>query len=249
MSSLTDRVKNNTTQTDEQRQADDENADLVLGDALYRWLEQRSGYFERALPAHLERQAPTFTLTALTHIRRNTALMRCAKDSLLMALIQAAHFGLLPDGKQCALVPYGNQARFIPMVEGLTDLMYRSGAVAAVRRGLIHQGDDWDITPTAPPPADFHFKPNLLDDRGEPILAYAFCWMRGGSRSEVITFNRAETEAHRDRYSKAYQLAENNRREHAEEFACRPDAPRFNSPGTPTSHRCGKSAPSGCSPR
>lgn len=215
---LTDRVKAKTGESDEQAAATDQAADLVLGDTLYRWLEQRSGYFTRALPGHLEREAPTFALTALVHIRRNDALMRCSKDSLLTALIQAAHFGLLPDGKQCALVPYRTEARFIPMVEGLTDLMYRSGAVTGVRRGLIRAKDDWEITPSAPPPHDFRFRPNLLEDRGEPILGYAFCWMRGGGRSEIVTFNRAEVEKHRDRFSKAYQLAEKNRQQDLEGF-------------------------------
>lgn len=212
MTGLTDRVKEKTGESEEQAAANDQVADLVLGDGLYRWLEQRSGYFERALPSHLEKQAPTFALTAMVTIRKSKALMRCDKDSLLTALIQAAHFGLLPDGKQSALVPYGNEARFMPMVEGLTDMMYRSGAVLAVRRGLIHENDDWDITPSAPPPNDFRFRPDLLSERGEPVLAYAFCWMRGGGRSELITFNRAEVEKHRDRFSKAYQQAESNGR-------------------------------------
>lgn len=208
MSGLADRVKEQTGKTDDQAQAQEQSADLVLGDALYRWLEERSGYFERALPSHLEKQAPTFALTAMTTIRKSDALMRCDKDTLLTALIQAAHFGLLPDGKQAALVPYGKEARFMPMVEGLTDLMYRSGAVLSVRRGLIRANDDWDITPSAPPPADFRFRPDLLsDERGDPVLAYAFCWMRGGGRSEVITFNRSEVEKHRDRFSKAYNQA------------------------------------------
>lgn len=212
MSDLADRVKEKTGQSDEQAETETKTSGLLLDDTLYRWLEDRAGYFERALPAHLEREAPTFTLCALTHIRRSNALMRCDKDSLLMALIQAAHFGLLPDGKQCALVPYGNEARFMPMVEGLTDMMYRSGAVASVRRGLIRKNDAWAIKPSAPPPHDFTFSPDLLADRGEPIIAYAFCWMRGGGRSEVLTFTRAEAEAHRDRYSKAYKQAESNGR-------------------------------------
>lgn len=215
MSDLADRVKEKTGQSDEQAVAETKATDLLLDDTLYRWLEQRAGYFERALPAHLEREAPTFTLCALTHIRRSDALMRCDKDSLLMALIQAAHFGLLPDGKQCALVPYGKEARFMPMVEGLTDMMYRSGAVASVRRGLIRANDDWHIEPSAAPPRDFVFRPDLLADRGEPIIAYAFCWMRGGGRSEVVTFTKAEAEAHRDRYSKAYKQAESNGRKNS----------------------------------
>lgn len=209
MSDLKDRVAEATSQTDEGAEEAARKTDLILSDGLFRWLEDRAGYFERALPAHLEREAPTFTLCALTHIRRSDYLMKCDKDSLLMALIQAAHFGLLPDGKQCALVPYGREARFMPMVEGLTDMMYRSGAVTSVRRGLIYEADEWDLTPSAPPPNDFYFKPNrMAEDRGEAILAYAFCWMRGGGRSEVITFTRPEAERHRDRYSKAYDRAE-----------------------------------------
>lgn len=229
MSDLADRVKEKTGQSDEQAETETKTSDLLLDDTLYRWLEDRAGYFERALPAHLEREAPTFTLCALTHIRRSDALMRCDKDTLLMALIQAAHFGLLPDGKQCALVPYGKEARFMPMVEGLTDMMYRSGAVTSVRRGLIRKNDTWAIEPSAPPPHDFSFRPDLLADRGEPIIAYAFCWMRGGGRSEVLTFTRAEAEAHRDRYSKAYQNAEKARQNNATDFEKNPYRGKYHS--------------------
>lgn len=230
MTDLKDKVKAKAGQTEEQAAEEEKANDLILGDRLFGWLEERATYIERALPAHLDRHAPTFLLTALTTMRRNQALLRCDKDSLLIALIQAAHFGLLPDGKQCALVPYGREARFMPMVEGLTDLMYRSGAVASVRRGLIFEGDDWHLEPSAPPPHDFVFRPDRLNpDRGEAIVAYAFCWMRGGSRSEVITFTKAEAQAHRDRYSQAYQRAERNRTQDAEHYAKHPDWGKYHS--------------------
>lgn len=229
MSNLKGRVKEATT-APEDGVGDAQPTDLILSDSVFRWLDERSSYFERALPQHLEREAPTFTLCAMTHIRRNDALMRCDKDSLLMALIQAAHFGLLPDGKQCAIVPYGSEARFMPMVEGLTDMMYRSGIVTSVRRGLIYEADEWDLTPSAPPPADFYFKPNrMTEDRGEPILAYAFCWMRGGGRSEVITFTRPEAEKHRDRYAKAYQNAEKARQSNPADFKANPWKGKYHS--------------------
>lgn len=208
----------------------DEAAEMDLTHNVLRWLEDRAGFIERALPDHLRGETSAFTMGALTYLRRHTGLLRCRQDSLLMALVQAAHFGLMPDGRQCAITPYGSQARFIPRAEGLIDLMYRSGVVTSVRHGLIYEADAWEINPTAPPPDDFILLTDRLNpDRGKPVLAYAFAWLRGGGRSEVITFNRAEVELHRDKYSWQYQLAERARDADPDGYAADPDAARFNS--------------------
>jgi recombination protein RecT len=139
------------------------------------------------------------------------SLRHCSPASLLQALLTCARFGVLPDGRQAVITCEAGRAVFIPMYQGYVELMYRSGRVGSVHVGLIHAGDEWSVEPSAPAPLDFTFKPALTKsraERGPEILAYAFAWLAGGGRSQVVTLTREDAEAIRDEYSQAYQRAE-----------------------------------------
>lgn len=175
-------------------------------DAVMRWLDQYAGDFTAALPGCVDTAAfMAATRAALPDLKH------CSPASLLQALLTCARFGLLPDGRQAVITCEAGRAVMIPMYQGYVELMYRSGRVGSVHVGLIHAGDEWSFEPSAPPPLDFTFKPALLksrEERGEPVLAYAFAWLAGGARSQVITLTRADAEAIRDEHSRAYQRAE-----------------------------------------
>jgi phage RecT family recombinase len=129
----------------------------------------------------------------------------------LQALLTCARFGLVPDGRHAVIRREGKQAVFVPMAQGYVELMYRSGRVGSVYAGMIYAGDEWSHEPTAPAPLDFTHNPALTvakKDRGEAILAYAFCWMASGARSQVVVLTREDAEEIRDQYSQAYQRAQ-----------------------------------------
>ncbi|MEN2423055.1 recombinase RecT [Streptomyces rimosus] len=202
MSDLADRVKAKTADETPEGPA----ADLAVQDRTLAWLERRRTYITEALPRHVDEGH--FIQTALSAMPR---LRRCRPETIFSALLACARFGLAPDGRNAAIVPYGKNAVFQPMYEGLIEVMYRSGRVVSVHFDWIREHDVWDYTPTAPYPADFLHKPDPAapkDRRGPVILAYAFCWMRGGRRSQVILLNRQDAEEIRDRHSRAYALAE-----------------------------------------
>ena len=202
MSDLKDRVK--AKATGEEPQAPGTDVDIAAHDKTLAWLERRRTYIASALPRHVDEGH--FIQTALTAMDK---LRDCSIESIQTALLECARFGLAPDGRNAAIVPYKGVATFQPMYQGLIDVMHRSGFVSSVHFGWIRERDLWDYTPTAPSPHDFVHKPDpLLSDRGPVILAYAFCWMRDGRRSQVILLNRADAETIRDKYSRAYRYAE-----------------------------------------
>lgn len=174
-------------------------------DAVMEWLDRYSADFAQALPACVD------TGTFMAAVRAALpSLNRCTPASLLQALMTCARFGLVPDGKHAVIKREGPLAVFVPMAAGYVELMYRSGRVGSVHTGLIYEGDEWDYEPTAKAPDDFRHKPALLlpeEERGAPILAYAFCWMTSGERSQVVILTRQDAEAIRDEYSTAYQDA------------------------------------------
>jgi phage RecT family recombinase len=221
--SLKDRVKNATTAPAAARPADSETVeqqeqtpppvtDLALQNQTFRFLEERRTYITQALPAYVDEGY--FIQTAMVVLDALAAKQKKDDDPItgvFPALMEAARFGLVPDGKQAAIVPFKGRATFQPMYEGFIDLMYRSGKVQSVHFGWINEGDTWDYDAARPAPDDFSHRPNLLAAGSKdavPILAYAFAWMKGGGRSQIVFLNRPQAEEIRDKYSKAYQNAE-----------------------------------------
>lgn len=173
--------------------------------AVMEWLDRYAGDFTQALPACVD------TGVFMAAVRAALpSLNRCTPASLLQSLMTCARFGLVPDGKHAVIKREGPLAVFVPMAQGYVELMYRSGRVGSVHTGLIYEGDEWDYEPTKKSPDDFRHRPALLlsdEDRGAPILAYAFCWMTSGERSQVVILTRQQAEEIRDEFSSAYQDA------------------------------------------
>jgi recombination protein RecT len=179
-------------------------------DAVLAWLERYGDHFTKALPSHVDTGAFFAAVRAAL-----PGLTRCTPASLLQALLTCARFGLVPDGRHAVIKAEGSQAVFVPMYQGYVELMYRSGRVGSVHVGLIHEHDEWTYEPTAPAPLDFTHKPRVdrpKAERGAPILAYAFCWMTSGARSQVVILSREDAEEIRDQYSAAYQRAKESGR-------------------------------------
>ncbi|MEV7684517.1 recombinase RecT [Streptomyces bungoensis] len=202
--SLKDRVAEATSGADDQ-EPQQPAADLAVNDTARQWLQRRQTYFTDALPRHVDKAH--FTAVALAAMEK---LKDCTPASINTALLACARFGLEPDGRQAAIVPYRGVATFQPMYEGYIELMYRHPRVDSVHFGWIRGKDQWDYTPTEPSPRDFYHKPRVdlsEDERGPVILAYAFAWI-DGRRSQVIILNRDQATKIRDKYSKAYKNAE-----------------------------------------
>ena len=98
--------------------------------------------------------AGRFYEVVLTQMRRVPALAEATPESLLGAMAASASMGLMPDGRQGVIVPFRNgrsgrqEAVWIPMYQGLVQLMYRSGMVASVQSGIVWREDAfrWEAT-------------------------------------------------------------------------------------------------------
>ncbi|MET7776256.1 recombinase RecT [Streptomyces mirabilis] len=203
MSDLKDRVKAATAEDDQEPQQSGV-LDIAARDDHLKWLQSHGTYFTDALPRHVDKAH--FTAVALSVLPN---LKNCTNQSIMTSLLACARFGLEPDGRQAAIIPYKQTATFQPMYQGYIELMYRHPAVDTVHFGWIREKDEWDFEPTAPSPRDFRHRPrvDLTDEeRGAVILSYAFAWI-GGHRSQVITLNRQQAEEIRDKYSKGYAKA------------------------------------------
>lgn len=80
-------------------------------------LVARRDEFAPALPSHITPER--FQRVVVTAVNLNPDLLRANRLSLLNACAKAASDGLLPDGREGALVIFGKDAVWMPMVSGI----------------------------------------------------------------------------------------------------------------------------------
>jgi len=164
-------------------------------------LEKSKPQIALALPRHLS--ADRMLRIAMTSIQRTPKLLECNEISLVGAIIQAAQLGLEPDGVlgYAYLVPYGKIVQLIPGYKGLVQLARRSGEISTIMAHEVRRGDNFRYQYGANPILDHTPSDEPADARAITHF-YAVARLKdGGVQFEVLT--KAQTDAHRDRYSKA----------------------------------------------
>jgi recombination protein RecT len=147
--------------------------------------------FQAALPAHIT--VEKFTRVAMTAIQNNPDLaVKADRRSLFGACVRLAQDGLLPDGREAAIVMFGDKAQAMPMIAGILRKIRQSGEVSRVSAQVVYENDEFvwhlgfdeDVT---------HNPPALDKPRGKPIGAYATAVLKDGSRLlEVMSLEEIE---------------------------------------------------------
>lgn len=114
-------------------------------------LQSRADEFKAALPAHISIEK--FQRTIATAAMTNPRLLQCDRRSLLLASMKIAQDGLLPDGREAALVPFKNRAEVdgqwvdvwevqaMPMAYGIRKKILQSGAIVSLETGVIYRAE------------------------------------------------------------------------------------------------------------
>jgi recombination protein RecT len=92
-------------------------------------------------------------------------LMSCTPMSIKNALVQAAQTNLYPGAMQeCCIIPYGDNATFQPMYQGLIKLAYNSGFIKSINAEVVYDNDEFSVELGT----NQHLRhiPNLNGDRG-----------------------------------------------------------------------------------
>lgn len=153
-------------------------------------IEKMAPQFQAALPKHIP--VERFVRTTLTAIQTNPALMNADRRSLFASATKAAQTGLLPDGRESAIVTFGNQAQFMPMLAGILKLVRNSGELASLDAQIVYKNDKFQYRPgidLVP-----QHEPDWFGDRGEAVGVYAVAKMKDGA-AYVEIMNRQQIEA------------------------------------------------------
>lgn len=130
--------------------------------AFKQQLDVRADQFKAALPAHMPPER--FSRVVLTAVQNNPDLLNADRPSLWNACMRAAQDGLLPDGRDGAIVIYNTKekgggwvkkAQWMPMVWGIVKKVRNSGQLAMITARVVYGGDKYRY---------------WLDEDGEHIL-------------------------------------------------------------------------------
>ncbi|CAO3358697.1 recombinase RecT [Azospirillum palustre] len=160
--------------------------------------------FALALPVHIT--PDKFVRTLMTAVAKNPDLAQADRRSLFNSCLEAAADGLMPNGKEAALVIFNTKdgkddrgrdiwikkVQYMPMVRGIRKLAFNSGQLKVLDAFCVHANDHFDYEYGFDPNVT-HKPPKLGQDRGPIIGVYAVSETKDGERSLEV-MDRAAVE-------------------------------------------------------
>jgi recombination protein RecT len=139
-----------------------------------------------ALPENVS--VDRFTRATATAILENPDLLEADRASLFQSVIRCAQMGLMPDGRQAAIVVFKTKAgdkwikkaQSMPMIGGMRDIAAESGWMLRAR--AVYANDRYEYSEE--PQTLVHQPPKFGEDRGELIGAWALAIHRDGRRMQ-----------------------------------------------------------------
>jgi recombination protein RecT len=148
-----------------------------------------------ALPPHID--VERFIRILMTALSQNPKLAEANRDSLIMAAMKCAQDGLLPDGREAALVPFWNNkqkmnfVQYMPMFEGILKKIRNSGEVVTIEAHIVHENDMFTYRPGLDEIPLFN--PDWFGDRGNFKGVYAVAKTKdGGIYVEIMSAKQVE---------------------------------------------------------
>ncbi len=171
-----------------------------LAQAFKSQLSHNEAEFKMALPAHIP--VERFMRVVTTAVVNNPDLLMADRRSLFESATKAAQDGLLPDGRDGALVIYNTKIKeggkdvwvkkiqWMPMIGGVLKKIRNSGELLSISAYVAFENDEF-IYELGDDERIVH-KP-ALENRGNPRLAYAIARTKdGGIYREIVTMADVE---------------------------------------------------------
>jgi recombination protein RecT len=111
-----------------------------------------------------------FVRAAKTALLANPDIAQCEVNSIFSGLLKSAQDGLLPDGREAALVKFGDKAQYLPMVAGFRKIAAESGWQLISK--IVYAADSFEHEEGLDPKL-VHHPARPGDERGEIVAAYA----------------------------------------------------------------------------
>lgn len=153
-------------------------------------LEMYAPNFAAVLPPNIS--VDHFKRMVVTALNINPALANADRRTLFNSCVKCASDGLLPDGREAALVVYKTKVKdaqgrerwieavqFMPMVAGIRKRLRNSGEVDSATAEVVYRRDRFKYA-LGDQAFIEHEPPSLDEDRGDPVGAYAIIKLTSG---------------------------------------------------------------------
>jgi len=147
-------------------------------DEVRKSLALMKDQFALALPPQIE--PDKFIRVTMTALQQTPALVTANRQSLYAACMKAAQDGLLPDGREAALVMFGQDVAYLPMVGGILKKVRNSGELASITSQMVHKNDRFRFWIDGEGEHIDH-EPLMFGERGEAIGVYALAKTKDGA--------------------------------------------------------------------
>lgn len=152
-------------------------------------LERMKPEFARTLPPQID--PDKFVRVSITAVQNMPMLLECDRKTLYSACMKCATDGLLPDGREAAIVKFGSSAQYMPMVAGIMKKVRQSGELLSLAAHVVYSNDQFEYVLGDEERIIHH--PFMGEDRGRPITAYAIAKTKdGGIYRDVMSVAEIE---------------------------------------------------------
>ncbi len=123
-----------------------------------------------------------FKRVTITAIRSNAELAGADEGSLFASIVKCAQDGLLPDGREAALVIYSGKVQYLPMIGGYRKIAADHGWTLQTQ--TVREGDEFEFEEGLDPKL-IHRRARPAD-RGDLVNAYAIAQHVDGRKLFVV---------------------------------------------------------------
>lgn len=134
--------------------------------------------FKRALPPQVSHDK--FMRVVETAVGANPELLAANRMTLYSSSMKAAQDGLLPDGREAALVIFGASVVYMPMVAGILKKVRNSGELASITAMIVHKNDKFKRW-VDDQGEHLEHEPVTFGDKGDAIGVYAQARTKDGA--------------------------------------------------------------------
>jgi recombination protein RecT len=140
-------------------------------------LLEKENMWAPTLPPNIERKR--FVSTVMTAVIKTPDLLQADRGSLLLACMQAASAGILPDGREGAIVIFKDwktkkkMAQFMPMVTGIVRRLRELGDLTSISAYCVYKGDAFEVMLGDDPKIIHKPDPTGSRDGDDIVAAYA----------------------------------------------------------------------------
>lgn len=133
-----------------------------------------------------------FRNAAVVAVTDNPAILGCDRPSVFKAIRTLAAAGLVPDGREAAIVPFKGKAQAMPMVAGLIKTARNSGKIKSLWAELVYEDEDFRVYPEDGE-RKFEHVYDPLSRKGKIRGAYAVAKLSDGTVDmEPMSFDEIE---------------------------------------------------------